>query len=269
MNEIDCKKLFDYIHAIYQTIGDQVHWQAVLHGISETVNSGKGIIYSKNNETGHIDILDSYDAKSYKFSIKSLGDYIGGVYLLDPWTDFEKMAKLGELCIFDEHIPFIELEKTKYYKQWLKPQNISAGLSIQLFRAEKFRIVLNILYDEKPGSSAVKQLHKNLELLTPHMTQAMSLWMSSVGISETSSFNRRADYLRQRYKLSKREIEVATALVRLSTMRHVATSLFISEETVKSHIKSVKRKMGIKTSHEMMLRLFSVTDSGIGSPEQL
>ncbi len=257
-HDLECQNILDCVQDIYQTVNDQSHWQAVLQHFSKMVKGGKGVMISKNNETGHIDTLDAYNTKAYGFSYRDLGRYFNGAYLIDEWTQFEETCGLGELCVFNDHLSLKDLKKTDYYKQWLKPQEVTAGMAVQIFKVKKFRIVFYIVYDD--DSEYVDYLQNSLEQLSPHLCQAMSLYMSSIGIEEDSSSTGRAEYLMKRYKLTKRELEVTSALIRASTVQLAANSLYISESTVKTHVKSIKKKMGVRTSHEMMLRLFSLTD---------
>lgn len=260
----NCKQLLDCISDIYQTVDDPTHWQAVLQRLSETVSGGKAAITIRDNKLGHIDLLDVQNTKHFGFS----NQYIEKVYsdeinLVNNWTDIEWKHELGELCIYHKHLPVNELKKTEFYKQWLEPQGLTDAVALQIFKNEYFRIVLTIKHNEAEDSEVLLNLYKDLKVLSPHLCQATAIWMALSGITHNYSIERykgRTDYLIERYKLSKRELEVASALVRLSTIKKVANSLHVSQDTIKSHIKSVKKKMGLKTSHEMMLRLFSFND---------
>ncbi len=254
--------ILDTISDIYQTVYDPTHWQAVLQGLATRVNNGKAAITVRDNELGHIDLLDVLNTKTFGFSKKFIEQvYTDEINLMNNWVDIEYAHELGELCIYENHLALEELIQTEFYKLWLEPQNITGGVSIQIFRNQYFRIVLTIKYNELKNSKALMKLFEDLKILSPHLCQATSFWMSLSGISDTPShYKGRSEYLMKRYSLSKRELEVAAALVRLSTIKNVAESLYISENTVKYHIKVVKKKMGLKTSHEMMLRLFSYID---------
>ena len=234
MNNYDYQRLFDCTDDIYQTINDQTHWQAVLQQLSQIVNDGRGVIISKNNETGHIDVLDAFHTKAYRFSYRYLGRYLNRVHLVDEWTSIEKKHGLGEVCIFNDHLPLNALRKTRFYTQWLKPQNISGGMAIQIFNVQRFRVIFYIVYDD--DSESVDVLYQSLLKLSPHLCRATSLWMSSIGIENNSESSGRFEYLMNRYKLTKRELEVTSALTRASTVQLAANSLHISESTVKSEV---------------------------------
>ena len=50
--------------------------------------------------------------------------------------------------------------------------------------------------------------------------------------------------------LSSREREVLALLVEMRTNREIAESLYISESTVKNHVSSILRKLGLESRHQ-------------------
>jgi DNA-binding NarL/FixJ family response regulator len=54
------------------------------------------------------------------------------------------------------------------------------------------------------------------------------------------------------YRLSKREAEVLKLLCKGFTNKGIAKELFISEYTVKDHIKQIMEKMGVKSRSEII-----------------
>jgi DNA-binding CsgD family transcriptional regulator len=59
----------------------------------------------------------------------------------------------------------------------------------------------------------------------------------------------------ERYQLSKREIEVVQMICDGSTNREIGDQLYISEHTVKDHIKNIMRKMQVATRNELVAAL--------------
>lgn len=268
MQDRNDEKTLQCIEYIYQTIDDPAQWQAVLHLLSEYVHNGKASISSRNNQHGHVELLDPTYTKTYGFSQEYMDKYIKlsqlSTGLYTQWVEIEHTHSYstGRLCIYHDHLPLSELKETKFYTEWLSPQEISSGVALRLFNNKHFRIVLSIVHDEDPSSENLKILYDVLIRLAPHLSRAISISMNLEGISDTASYKGRSDYLKTRYHFSNREIDVVSTLVRLKSVKDIANTLYISENTVKFHIKSIKDKMGVSTSHQMMLRLFSVIDSG-------
>jgi DNA-binding CsgD family transcriptional regulator len=70
-----------------------------------------------------------------------------------------------------------------------------------------------------------------------------------------------ADSLHQKfnmYKLTKREIELTTLVLKGYSNRKIAESLYISEQTVKDHLHSIFRKVEIKRRSELAARVLGL-----------
>lgn len=68
-------------------------------------------------------------------------------------------------------------------------------------------------------------------------------------------------------ELSKRERDVLELLGRGLSNRQIAEALFIGQETVKTHLKSVFRKTGATSRYELMVRLHR--EGATADPESL
>jgi DNA-binding CsgD family transcriptional regulator len=62
------------------------------------------------------------------------------------------------------------------------------------------------------------------------------------------------DMLSRAYALTPRERELVAALVDGMDTRAIAERLFISRHTVQDHLKSVFRKVGVRTRRELLAR---------------
>lgn len=59
-------------------------------------------------------------------------------------------------------------------------------------------------------------------------------------------------------KITQREREILELLARDSTSKELASELFISYETVRSHRKNLIRKLGVKTTGGLIYRGFAL-----------
>ncbi len=57
-------------------------------------------------------------------------------------------------------------------------------------------------------------------------------------------------------KLSIREKEILDLLIKRKINKEIASTFFISEETVKKHLKNVYRKLGVRNRIEATLKLY-------------
>ena len=69
--------------------------------------------------------------------------------------------------------------------------------------------------------------------------------------------------------ITQREKEILVLLARDSTSKELASELFISYETVRSHRKNLSRKLGVKTTGGMISRGFELGLLKIGSADSI
>lgn len=254
LNKTDsrCNDLLEIVYDIYYTITCPPHWQAVFKKLSCYIpNSKCAITRRKNNENGHIDTETFMSAKTFRISKVYIDSYADWGMLIDIWTPIEASFNVGDLCIFSERLPLEELIKTEYYQKWLKPQGINDGISIQLYKNDEYRIVLNVFYNSKIGQE--KELHELLRMITPHLCHSVSLWVTLLNNEKFCYSLIDTTYFRNRYGLSKRQAEIANLCVRIGSNKEIAEKLFISENTVKSHFKEIIRKMKVTSRQEVAL----------------
>jgi DNA-binding NarL/FixJ family response regulator len=81
------------------------------------------------------------------------------------------------------------------------------------------------------------------------------------GIAGLGSRPARGEPLSPEDLLTERELEVLRMMAAGATNSQIADDLFISESTVKSHVKNVLRKLGVKNRTEAASRYIHSTDS--------
>jgi DNA-binding NarL/FixJ family response regulator len=72
-----------------------------------------------------------------------------------------------------------------------------------------------------------------------------------VTLSDLSDENRLENTLQARFKLSRRELEVTHYLSRGLSDNEIGERLYISRQTVHTHIKNIYRKLGAKSRVEL------------------
>ena len=73
------------------------------------------------------------------------------------------------------------------------------------------------------------------------------------------------DNIASRYGLSRRESEVLRELIKGKTYRSIGEDLFVSLDTIKSHVKSIYRKTGLKSRSELFGKLRMESEKKGGS----
>ena len=68
--------------------------------------------------------------------------------------------------------------------------------------------------------------------------------------------------VREFYGLSAREAEVAELIARGNTVAHIAELLFVSENTVRTHVRHIYAKLAINSREELLAMIDDETPRG-------
>ena len=248
------KEQSEFILDIYKILIDDSYWQPLLEKLADYVDKGKACITSRSNNTGYVE-GDFFILKTHCISDEFINKYFVEMQTIDSWILTEQLHDIGDVHLSSVGLEFSELEKTKYYQEWLKPQNITNSVRVQLFKTENYRIVLNVFFDKY--TDGVDSLMEDLKTFTPHLSQAVEIWMQSIGSEQKS----RNHFFKEKYGLTDREIETVQTYF-INNRKTTAKNLNIEESTVKSlasdflenvseHLAKVKEKMECGTLEEM------------------
>lgn len=141
----------------------------------------------------------------------------------------------------------------------------SKALPESLKKPEKYGSVISLIF--LPLIIGIDILHEEIPILTRHIPQGiysipafftiLSLW-SVYEIIRLMSYKENVKTSRvflEQYQLSQREKEVLEYLVSGISYSEIATKLFISHSTVKTHISNIYRKTGVSNKVELINKL--------------
>ena len=237
------KEQSKFILDIYKILIDDSYWQPLLEKLSNYIDKGKACITSRSNNTGYVE-GDFFVLKTHCISDEFINKYFVEMQTIDSWIPTEQLHGIGDVHLASVGLEFSELEKTKYYQKWLKPQNITNSVRVKLFKTENYRIVLNVFFDKY--TDGVDRLMEDLKIFTPHLSQAVEIWMKSIGLEQKS----RNHFFKEKHKLTDREIEIVQTYS-INNRKATANILNITEDTIKSHLSKIKEKMECETLEEV------------------
>ena len=115
--------LLDLVDQIYEAGCEPEKWPAVLELLRVHLSSQTTILANYD--------IDSYDLNFYE-SVNQNTDYSTSLLThfvhLSPFTEpWKRTAKTGKVYRAEESVPTTHLEKTEYYNDWLRPQEIHHG----------------------------------------------------------------------------------------------------------------------------------------------
>jgi DNA-binding NarL/FixJ family response regulator len=105
--------------------------------------------------------------------------------------------------------------------------------------------------------------------LKKHSSRRQTLW--SVGSEADGTRAVDMQLMKERFDLSDREVDVIKCLCRGDTNKEIAERLFISDLTVKGHLKNIYHKMGAHTRATVVSLVLAnaMTSSTTSQPPQL
>jgi DNA-binding CsgD family transcriptional regulator/PAS domain-containing protein len=154
---------------LYKTIGDPNGWRGFLDSLSHAYGGSLSCItsYDFANRTG---ILDASSGADREFETS----YVHRYARLNPWMAVLERLPVGLATLSDNILPYADLQRTEFYNDWLRPQQVGGGVGGFVERNGRRVVAATILMprpvlDQDPGGLS------RLEILMPHI-----LWVSQL-----------------------------------------------------------------------------------------
>lgn len=141
-------------------------------------------------------------------------------------------------------------ENSDIYRQWMKPMDIYYSLGCTILGGNQLLGSITLFRSEQDGDFTDSELNM-LEVINRHLSAHFTfLWPHGTFPNIADNFAKATE----QDGLSAREKEVARLIVSGMSNSEISQILFISENTVKKHVNSLYRKLGI-TSRTQLLRI--------------
>lgn len=179
---------------------------------------------------------------------KRYGEYY---FPLDPAKHAALPCFANKAVKYTDTAPISRIADSEFYRDFLKPAGIANALGSQIW--SQGRAIGGVGLHRDSYSCDFSDVDKEVfNLLAPHLANALRvLDLNSVEV-ESQQIDPCAEW-----GLTQREREVAQLLGRGLRNHEIARRLFISEQTVKDHLRSIYRKAGVKNRAGLILRLFA------------
>lgn len=188
------------------------------------------------------------------------GDKIAVLY----GTRYSALDPLKKLCLpgfvnkalkNTDVAPINKLTDGEFYCDFLKPIGITYVCGVAL--SFNGRPVGGIGLHRPPGSSDFSDTEKAvLTLLAPHMAYVINNHEARKGkLGFAARFGESSAM--KVFDFSRREAEVAALAARGLKNSEIADMLFITEYTVKDHLRAIYKKTGVKSRSGLVVKLFS------------
>ena len=190
---------------------------------------------------------------------ESFADYMDE----NPCVAYYRRSGDGRATKISDFLTQRQLRKLGYYNEYLRRVSLEHRMSIVIPKPPYSVIALALGRSGKDFSERDRLV---LDLLRPHLTQAYdnaaALMRMQQELAHPSS---QKELLLSRESLeflglTNREAEIFVGIARGKTNQQIATSLYVSPLTVKTHLQHVYRKLGVGSRTEALTRALTLLD---------
>ncbi|MBV9910540.1 MAG: helix-turn-helix transcriptional regulator [Hyphomicrobiales bacterium] len=154
---------------IYDAAIDPALWQRALGSICAFVGGHSAALFWHDSAAQRSEALHLFNEDPYYTKL-----YFEKYMPMNPVFPAATFLEAGRVCTTNDIIPQDELEKTRFYKEWVKPQGIVDGVAVNLEKGTTCSSLLNIRTNASYGM-ADADMRRRLSLLTPHILRAVSI----------------------------------------------------------------------------------------------
>ena len=144
-------------------------------------------------------------------------------------------------------------EGSAIYRQWMDPMNIYYSIGSTVMGAHHLLGSVTLFRSREEGDFTDEEVSM-LTVLNRHLSAHFAfLWPDGATPKARVAFGQ----LAAQYALSEREQEIAKLISQGRTNQEIGKALFISENTVKKHVNSLYRKMGITSRTQLLYQIYN------------
>jgi DNA-binding CsgD family transcriptional regulator len=162
-------ELSSVIGDIYDAAIDAGLWQQVLGRICNYVGGYAAVLFWHDAATQNAQALHLFNDNP-NFTRLYFEKYLP----MDPFFPASSFIEPGILCGSTEIVPQAELEQTRFYQEWIKPQGIVDAIAVNLEKGVMRSSFLVIRTDANYGM-ADDRMRDRIAALVPHLQRAVAI----------------------------------------------------------------------------------------------
>ena len=162
----EAAELSAVISDIYDAAIDPVLWSEALRSVCTFVGGLSAVLYWHDATTERSDALHLFNEDRAYTQL-----YFAKYLPLNPMFPAATFIDEGVVSTSEDIMPRSELVKTRFYKEWLKPQGIESALAVNLEKGLARAAMINIRLTISPTD----EMRRRLGLLVPHLQRAVTI----------------------------------------------------------------------------------------------
>jgi DNA-binding CsgD family transcriptional regulator len=226
--------MFSLIELIYGAVDDASLWNLVMDGVAEAVNGQWTVVWSSFGHPAAGDITAW--ARLDPTVLSAYAQHYASVNVISQ--EIDRQCPNDLIAYSQQVIPDVELEKSEYYNDYLKPSG--------MFYAYGMKVGLGLA---APAITSVPSA------FTGHTAQLAALVF--IADPERKPLSR-SESLRALFSLSPTECRLADLLAAGNDVVRIADLLSMSIATTRFHLKSVFRKTGVNRQSDLVRLVLSI-----------
>jgi DNA-binding CsgD family transcriptional regulator/PAS domain-containing protein len=169
---------------IYDAAVEEDLWRSVLAGIADLTRSQGGILFGQSFSASRVYFdfngrLDPECNQAYQDR-----------HMQNPWSESMEHQSVGRIVLSDDVVDLAELQRTAFFDEVLRPQDVSHNAMIALAARDDFRAAFNICRTSGQGPFGQDE-RKILSWLVPHLKRSIALGFRLEGyqLMQRAAFN--------------------------------------------------------------------------------
>lgn len=168
-------ELPDLIARIYDAALDQSLWDSVLNDLARHFADGHASLYvlheSDDADTAAFEAL----AATSRWDPTFIDSYTQHFWRANPWSERVLHRGVGEVTISEALIPRNALERTEFYADWLRPQQLFSGTGGTFLRRGGVSAHVSVLHASPTTEHEAARLTALMRSLLPHFARAAQI----------------------------------------------------------------------------------------------
>jgi hypothetical protein len=151
---------------IYDAAIDPTLWQQALASICAYVGGASAVLYWHDSATERSEALHLFNEIPHYTKL-----YFEKYLPMNPMFPAATFVDAGVVVGSDDIMPRAELEKTRFYREWIEPQGIVDALSVNLEKGLTHTSMINIRTEVVPDD----HMRERMAAIVPHLQRAVSI----------------------------------------------------------------------------------------------
>jgi len=165
----------DLIARIYDAALDHGLWDSVLNDLAGLFADGHASLYLLHESDDAATSAYEALAATSRWDQPFLDSYAQHFWRLNPWSERVLTRAVGEVTISDALVPRPNLERTEFFSDWLRPQQLLSGVGGTFLRRAGVSAHISVLHAEPMAAKETERLAEMMRLLLPHFARAAQI----------------------------------------------------------------------------------------------